>query len=79
MLLLALLLFNAGLGMKLSDMRGLVRIHKLLTAGLLANLLVPISYAVLIALLMRSWHNRDETQNILIGLALPIRTPTSCW
>ncbi|HKN88058.1 MAG TPA: bile acid:sodium symporter [Nitrospiraceae bacterium] len=83
LLLLALLLFNAGLGMKLSDMRALTRIHKLLTAGLLANIVVPISYAVVITLLMRSWHNPDETQNILVGLALvatmPIAGSSTAW
>src|SRR3982750_1950723 len=52
LLLLALLLFNAGLGMKLR-----YGTHKLLTVGLLANLLVPISYAVMVAVPMRSWHH----------------------
>jgi bile acid:Na+ symporter, BASS family len=83
LLLLALLLFNAGLGMKFSDMRFLVRIHKLLTAGLLANILVPMTYTVLVAALLRSWHNPDETQNILVGLALvatmPIAGSSTAW
>ena len=83
LLLLALLLFNAGLGMKLSELRCLVRIHKLVTTGLLANMLVPISYTVVIALLMRSWHNPDEMQNILVGLALvatmPIAGSSTAW
>ena len=83
LLLLATLLFNAGLGMKLSDMRCLVRIHRLLTVGLLANILVPLVYAVTIAALMRSWHNPDETQNILVGLALvatmPIAGSSTAW
>ena len=83
LLLLALLLFNAGLGMKLSDMAALVRVHKLLSVGLLANILVPISYAIVIVLLMRSWHNPDEMQNILVGLALvatmPIAGSSTAW
>jgi BASS family bile acid:Na+ symporter len=83
LLLLALLLFNAGLGMKLSELGCLVRVHKVLTAGLLANMLVPIGYTVAIALLMRSWHNPDETQNILVGLALvatmPIAGSSTAW
>ena len=83
LLLLASLLFNAGLGMNLSDMRTLVRTKRLLAAGLLANILVPMTYAVLIAALMRHWHNPDETQNILVGLALvatmPIAGSSTAW
>jgi BASS family bile acid:Na+ symporter len=83
LLLLASLLFNAGLGMNLSDMRILVRTKRVLAAGLLANILVPMTYAVVIAALMRHWHNPDETQNILVGLALvatmPIAGSSTAW
>jgi BASS family bile acid:Na+ symporter len=70
MVMLALLLFNAGLGVQPSQLRGLVRHPLPLAAGLAANLLVPIVYIFAISQLMRFWHNPDEVQKILIGLAL---------
>jgi BASS family bile acid:Na+ symporter len=83
LLLLASLLFNAGMGMKLSELRCLKRAQKVLTVGLLANILIPISYAVIIASLLRVWHNPEETQNILVGLALiatmPIAGSSTAW
>ena len=82
-LLLAVLLFNAGLGVPLERLRGLARRPGPLLAGLAANLLIPIAYILGVSLVMRPWHNPDEVQNILVGLALvasmPIAGSSTAW
>jgi BASS family bile acid:Na+ symporter len=70
LVMLALLLVNAGLGVRVSRVAGLVHRPLPLAAGLAGNLLVPIAYIFGANLLMRAWHNPDEVQNILVGLAL---------
>lgn len=45
-LTLAALLLNAGLGVQVSQLRGLARRPVTLLAGLAANLLIPVSYYV---------------------------------
>jgi BASS family bile acid:Na+ symporter len=83
MVMLGLLLFNAGLGVKLSALRGLARRPFPLLAGLLANLLLPIVFIFCVANTMRWWHNPDEVQNILVGLAIvasmPIAGSSTAW
>ncbi len=48
-----------------------------------ANLFVPIAFIVLISHAMNGWHNADEVQNILVGLALvasmPIAGSSTAW
>ena len=70
LLLLAMLMFNAGLGVKTSHLKTLVQRAWVLVAGLTANLLIPIVYIFFITLLLQLWHNPEETQHILVGLAL---------
>ena len=81
-LTLAALLLNAGLGVQVSQLRGLRRPVTLL-AGLAANLLIPVSYILGVSLVMDAWHNPDEVQNILVGLALvasmPIAGSSTAW
>jgi BASS family bile acid:Na+ symporter len=81
MLLLALLLFNAGLGVQTAQLRHLLRRPWGLAAGLTANLFIPISYIFVVAQTMR--HNTDEVQHILVGLALvaamPIAGSSTAW
>ena len=54
-----------------------------LLAGLAANLLIPISYILGVSLVMDAWHNPDEVQNILVGLALvasmPVAGSSTAW
>ena len=54
-----------------------------LLAGLAANLLIPVSYILGVSLVMDAWHNPDEVQNILVGLALvasmPIAGSSTAW
>jgi BASS family bile acid:Na+ symporter len=83
MLLLALLLLNAGLGVQTGQLRHLLRQPWILASGLAANLLVPIAYIFVVSQTMRVWHNPDEVQNILVGLALvasmPIAGSSTAW
>jgi BASS family bile acid:Na+ symporter len=82
-LMLAFLLLNAGLGVQTGQLKNLLRHPLALMAGLAANLLVPIAYIFLVSRTMRVWHNPDEVQNILVGLALvasmPIAGSSTAW
>jgi BASS family bile acid:Na+ symporter len=83
MAMLALLLFNAGLGVEFAQLRRLK--HYIATAGLgvVANLVVPFVFIFVVAQLLRVWHNQDEVQSILVGLALvasmPIAGSSTAW
>jgi BASS family bile acid:Na+ symporter len=83
MLMLALLLVNAGLGVKASRLRNLVRSAPLLGVGLIANLLIPIAFIFGVSQIMRAWREPDEVQNLLVGLALvasmPIAGSSTAW
>ncbi len=83
MLMLASLLLNAGLGVKLSQVQEMLRRPRLLGAGLAANLIVPIAFILVVTHAMSGWHNADEVQNILVGLALvasmPIAGSSTAW
>lgn len=83
MLMLAALLLNAGMGVEPGQIRGLFRVPKVLAAGLAVNLLMPIAFIFIVTRLMAGWHNADEVQNILVGLALvasmPIAGSSTAW
>jgi bile acid:Na+ symporter, BASS family len=83
MLLLALLLFNAGLGVQPAQLRHLLRRPWGLAAGLTANSFIPVAYIFVVAQTMRLWHNPEEVQHILVGLALvaamPIAGSSTAW
>jgi BASS family bile acid:Na+ symporter len=83
MLMLGFLLFNAGMGVELAEIKHLRRRPGSLMLGLLANLLLPIAYIGAVTVVMRAWHNSDEVQNILVGLALvasmPIAGSSTAW
>jgi BASS family bile acid:Na+ symporter len=83
MLMLASLLLNAGLGVRLSDLGKILARPRLLGAGLAANLIVPIAFILVVTRMMSGWHNADEVQNILVGLALvasmPIAGSSTAW
>ena len=83
MVLLAILMFNAGLGVKVAHLRAVLQKRWLVVAGLGANFAVPLLYIFTMNLFMRAWHNPEETQHILIGLALvaamPIAGASTAW
>jgi BASS family bile acid:Na+ symporter len=81
--LLGFLLFNAGLGTQTAALRHLARHWAVLIAGLVANLVVPVAFILCVTAGLRVWHNPDEVQNILVGLALvasmPIAGSSTAW
>jgi BASS family bile acid:Na+ symporter len=83
MVMLALLLLNAGLGVETRRLKSLLRRPHVLLAGLAANLLVPVAFIFAVSVVMRLWHNPDEVQVILVGLALvaamPIAGSSAAW
>lgn len=83
LLLLATLMFNAGLGVKTSHLTSLAKKAWILLAGLTANLIIPMAYIFLVTLIMRLWYEPEEAQHILVGLALvaamPIAGASTAW
>jgi BASS family bile acid:Na+ symporter len=83
MLLLAFLLFSAGLGVQTAHLRHLLRDPKPLFAGLVANLAIPVAFLVVISQVMGGWHNADHVGSILVGLALiasmPVAATSTLW
>jgi BASS family bile acid:Na+ symporter len=83
MMLLAGLLFNAGLGSAASEMTRVVRKPKVLLIGLAVNLAVPLLFIFLALPFFRLWHDRDDIQNLLLGLAIvaamPIAGSSIAW
>lgn len=81
--MLSFLLFNAGLGTHAKELWNLKKRPGLLIIGILANLLIPVAYIALFAVLGSTWHNTDELQHILVGLALvaamPIAGSSTAW
>lgn len=83
MLMLALLLLNAGLGVRSSRLKELPRIWPVLLLGLAATLAVPVAFAFGTVPLLGAWLDTDETQSILLGLALiasmPVAGASTAW
>lgn len=81
--MLAFLLLNAGLGVQTSELKNLLRNPLTLMLGLAANVVVPILFIFLVSLALRRWHNDNEVQSILVGLALvasmPIAGSSTAW
>lgn len=81
--LLGFLLFNAGLGARTNQLRGLLRAPAVLAAGLMANLLVPVAFIFGVSCLSALWHNPEEVQHVLVGLALvaamPVAGSSAAW
>ncbi|PPD19844.1 MAG: Na+-dependent transporter [Methylomonas sp.] len=82
-LMLSLLLFNAGLGVRPKELGQLLRRPQLLLGGLLGNVITPLSFIIGVSLIMVLWHNPEEVQHILVGLALvaamPIAGASTAW
>ena len=83
LLMLAFLLFNAGFGARVDELRHLLRAPGMLTVGLVANTALPVLYALSVVSLLSVWPEPDETQDILAGLALigamPIAGASTAW
>jgi len=83
MLMLAVLLFNAGLGVKTAELTCLLKRPFLLLGGLFLNIMTPLTFIVAVSFLIYIWHNQEEIQQILVGLALvasmPIAGASTAW
>ena len=83
LLLLATLMFNAGLGVKTAHLKSLLQKFTVLFVGLTANLVIPMAYIFLVTLVMQLWYEPEEAQYILVGLALvaamPIAGASTAW
>jgi BASS family bile acid:Na+ symporter len=79
---LAVMLFSAGLGIHLEQVRRLIREPALLLIGLLANLIVPVLYIAGVSLALHAW-DTAAAGHVLLGLALvasmPIATSSAAW
>lgn len=82
-LLLALLLFNAGMRVKAARVGQIARRPGMMLAGLAANLAVPLIFLAVMVPAMQAWHNPDEAAIVLVGLALvtamPIAGSSTGW
>lgn len=83
LVMLALLLLNAGVGVRPGELRTLAHRPRLVAAGLLANAALPVALTVVVALVGRLWHSADELGNLLVGLAIlgsmPIAGSSTAW
>jgi BASS family bile acid:Na+ symporter len=83
MLLLALLLFNAGLGIRLDALRGWGRNLGILLIGVAANVLIPILFLYLVSRLKFFWPNSANLEHLVMGLALiasmPVAGSSTAW
>ena len=82
-IMLALILFNAGLGVRTRELRQLLHNPKLLLIGVVGNIATPLMFIITLSYAMGVWHNPEEVQQILMGLALvasmPIAGASAAW
>jgi bile acid:Na+ symporter, BASS family len=82
-LLLAALLFNAGLGARFIALRRLRQSSFVLGVATIVNLAAPVLVISAASLVLRWWHSPAEFQNILTGLVLiasmPIAGSSTAW
>lgn len=82
-IMLGLILFNAGVGVKTYELRHLLHKPIVLVGGIFGNLATPLLFIVTISFVMQLWHNPVEVQQILVGLALvasmPIAGASTAW
>lgn len=82
-LMISLLLFNSALGIKQSELKNLKQHPAALIWGLALNFCIPLLMILAVSYAMQWWHNPDELQNTLVGLALisamPIAASSTAW
>lgn len=83
LLMLAFVLFNAGLGVKSDEIKQIAKSPKLIILGLIINSLIPIIFIFLSAQFLNTSLNFDQSQSTILGLALiasmPIAGSSSAW
>jgi BASS family bile acid:Na+ symporter len=76
-ILLALLLFSAGMRVRGERLRAMLRNPGLIASGLAANLAVPALYVLALCWVLGRWHNSDETATLVVGMALVASMPVA--
>jgi len=76
-LMLAFLLFNAGLRVRGERVRQIARRPGMMLIGVAANLAVPVLYVLTLVFAIPAWHNPEEAATILVGLALVAAMPVA--
>ncbi|MFI1797390.1 bile acid:sodium symporter family protein [Streptomyces sp. NPDC020379] len=83
MVLLAVMLVNAGLGVRIADLGRAVRRPLRLALGIAANALLPTILLPVVALCLHSWPDPAEVEALLVGLmlvlAMPIAGGAASW
>jgi BASS family bile acid:Na+ symporter len=83
MVMLALLLVNAGLWVRLSRLKRSLPVILVLLVGLGANLAVPLAYIFAATQALRLWPDPTEVQCVVLGLAviaaMPIAGSSTAW
>jgi len=75
--LLAVLLFNAGLGTRAADAMRAVRRPLGLSAGLVGSVLAPLAPVAALAWTLGAWHDPAEARCLVAGLALVAAMPVA--
>lgn len=82
-LLLALLLFNAGLGLKIRELKRLRHSAAMLVFGYMTNLILPFFLVLILGGLVTMWSETPERKGLIFGLsllaALPIAGASAAW
>ncbi|SNX66076.1 BASS family bile acid:Na+ symporter [Streptomyces sp. TLI_55] len=83
MVLLAVMLFSAGLGVRVADLRGVVSRPVRLVLGVAANAVLPLFVLPVVALGLRAWPDTAEAEGLVVGLmlvlAMPIAGGAASW
>ncbi|MDD2659175.1 MAG: bile acid:sodium symporter [Methylococcales bacterium] len=83
LMMLASLLFNAGLGVRAKELAQLRHQPFMLVGGLVVNSATPLLFIIVLSFVSKPWHNPAEMQQILVGLALvaamPIAGASTAW
>ncbi|RSO03229.1 sodium-dependent transporter [Streptomyces sp. WAC 06783] len=83
MVLLAMMLFNAGLGVRITDLRVVLCRPARLVLGIAANALLPLLVLPAVALGLRAWPDPGEAEGLVVGLllvlAMPIAGGAASW
>ena len=83
MLLLAVLLFNAGAGASAGELGAVVRRPLTVLAAVAVNLLTPLAFLIVLRLVLLAWHDLQEADCLLLGLtvvaAMPVAGSSTAW
>ncbi|AZQ75260.1 sodium-dependent transporter [Streptomyces luteoverticillatus] len=83
MVLLAVMLFNAGLGVRVAELRVVACRPVRLVLGIATNALLPLLVLPPIALVLRTWPDPAEVEGLVVGLmlvlAMPIAGGAASW